>query len=117
MNAVVIGLAAALAACVAVAVWLSRLLAERPAEPADARLDAVVEALESRMAELSRELNDAVGRAEEEGRRNRFLAQIASSLELEDVLGSTLEAALTLEHVDAALVHVDGEENGRLSWP
>jgi diguanylate cyclase (GGDEF)-like protein len=109
MNAVVIGLAAALAVCVAVAVWLSRLLAERSPEPDNGRLDSVVEALESRMEELSRELTDAVARAEEEARRNRFLAQIASSAELEDVLGSTLEAALTLERVDAALVHVESE--------
>ncbi len=113
MNAVVIALAAALAVSIAVAVWFSRLLAERPSRRAEAQLDSVVEGLETRMAELSRELTDAVTRAEQETRRNRFLAQIASSLELEDVLRSTLEAALLPERVDAALVHIEGEDDAQ----
>ncbi len=112
MNAVVIVLAAALAVSIAMAIWLSRRPAERPSTPAETQLDSIVEGLETRMAELSRELTDAVTRAEEETRRNRFLAQITSSLDLEDVLRSTLEAALLPERVDAALVHIEAEDDG-----
>jgi diguanylate cyclase (GGDEF)-like protein len=107
MNAVIIGLAAALAVCIVAAVWLSRLLAKRSPNEGEAKVALVVEGLETRMEELSRELTDAVGRAEGEARRTRFLEQIGGSIELEDILGSTLAAALSLERVDAALVHVE----------
>ena len=45
------------------------------------------------MDELIRELAGAVERAEDEGRRSRFLGEIAGSIDMDEVLGRTLEAA------------------------
>ena len=56
------------------------------------------------MDELARELAGAVERAEEEGRRSRFLGEIAGSIDLDEVLARTLEAARArCPGVDAAL--------------
>lgn len=61
------------------------------------------------MEELARELSESVRRAEEEARRSRFLSQIGTTIDLDDVLRTTLEAASALPHVDAALVQLDAE--------
>ncbi len=68
----------------------------------------VVGALESRMDELSRELAHAVERAEEEGRRSRFLGELGGTLDLDEVLSRTLEAALGIPGADAALLTLPG---------
>ena len=65
-----------------------------------------------RMDELARELSSAVSRAEEEAQRSRFLGQIATTIDLDDVLGSTLEAAAGLPKVDAAVVRLDPDGDG-----
>jgi diguanylate cyclase (GGDEF)-like protein len=67
-----------------------------------------VATLEARMEELARELQESVRRAEEETQRSRFLNQIGTTVDLDQVLDTTLDAALALPGVDAVLVRLDG---------
>ena len=108
MNHLELALSVALGVAVAAILFVLGFANRRSARRADARVAEVVRTLEARMNELAQELNDAVGRAESEARRNRFLGDIAGSIDLDDVLARTLEAALSLPQVDAALVRVDG---------
>ncbi len=110
MHALLIGLAAALVACIAAFMVFFGVLVRRNSKRSDARVSASVEELEARMGALARELTEALRRAEEETGRNRFLGEIGSTLLLEDVLAATLEAAVSLPPVDAALLHLDAGE-------
>ncbi len=110
MNHLEITLSAALGAAVAATVLLLVLGSRRSKRRAEARIAEVVQTLEARMNELADELNAAVGRAEAEARRSRFLGEIAGSIELDDVLARTLEGALALPQVDAVLVRIDAGE-------
>ena len=51
-------------------------------------------------------------RAEEEAQRSRFLGQIATTIDLDDAIGSTLQAAAALPSVDAAVVELDPDGDG-----
>src|SRR2546423_10300534 len=82
----------------------------RSGKRADERVGAVVQSLENRMNELATELAGAVERAEEEGRRSRFLGEIAGSIDMDEVLARTLEAGTRMEGVDAALIRLENEE-------
>jgi len=82
----------------------------RSGKRADERVGAVVQSLENRMNELATELAGAVERAEEEGRRSRFLGEIAGSIEMDEVLARTLEAGTRMEGVDAALIRLENHE-------
>jgi diguanylate cyclase (GGDEF)-like protein len=99
---------AAVGGCVSVSAILVAVVARRSRAQADERVDAVVETLEWRMEELAQELALAVQRAEDEGRRSRFLGEIAGSIDMDEVLGRTLDAATRFEGVDAALIRLDG---------
>jgi diguanylate cyclase (GGDEF)-like protein len=105
-----IGISAALGACVVILVVLLATLVRRSGRKADDRVSDVVLTLENRMDELARELAGAVDRAEEEGRRSRFLGEIAGSIDLDDVLARTLEAAAGLPGSDAALIRLETHE-------
>jgi diguanylate cyclase (GGDEF)-like protein len=82
----------------------------RSKEGADERVGAVVLTLEKRMDELATELAGAVERAEEEGRRSRYLTEILASIDMDEVLAKTLDAGTRVGGVDAALVRLDGTE-------
>jgi diguanylate cyclase (GGDEF)-like protein len=105
-----IGISAALALCVAVLLMLLVVVTRRSNRTAQARVSEVVHALNARMDELSRELAGAVERAEEEGRRNRYLGELSGSIDLDEVLSRTLEAADALPGADAALVTLRNHE-------
>jgi diguanylate cyclase (GGDEF)-like protein len=110
VTSTVIGISATFAASLILAgvvVWLS---VRRSSRRADARVEDVVRTLEVRMDELVHELAGAVARAEEEGRRSRFLGEIAGSIDLDEVLGRTLEAANGLPGASAALIRLEGKE-------
>ena len=62
------------------------------------------------MDELATELAGAVERAEAEGRRSRFLGEIAGSIDMDEVLSRTLDAGTRLEGIDAALVRLESDE-------
>ena len=113
-NALIV-ISAALGGCVALLAVSLALVGRRSRRSADERVGAVVQTLEQRMGELAEELAGAVGRAEEEGRRSRFLGQIAGSIDMDEVLGRTLEAGTRIEGVDAALIRLD--ERGTDSAP
>jgi diguanylate cyclase (GGDEF)-like protein len=102
-----IGLSAALGVCLVVALELLRRLRNGTSRDVEAQMADTVQTLEARLEELAQELGNAVRRAEEEAQRNRFLAQIGATIDLDDALGSTLEAAAGLPKIDAAIVELD----------
>jgi diguanylate cyclase (GGDEF)-like protein len=116
MHWLSIALAIALGACLLLAIEQIRRLRHRTSHDAEARVTETVETLEARLDELARELSSALRRAEEEAQRNRFLGQIATTIDLDDAIGSTLEAAAGLPRVDAAVVELEphGDEDERL---
>jgi diguanylate cyclase (GGDEF)-like protein len=72
----------------------------------------LVSEMNTRMELMVRELSEALERAQEEGRRNRFLGELGGSIDLDEVLSRTLEAGGAIPGVDAALVSIqtDGEK-------
>jgi diguanylate cyclase (GGDEF)-like protein len=113
MTTALIALSAALGLCVLVLLGLLWAVARRSSRAAERRAAGVVAALESRMDELSRELAGAVERAEEEGRRSRSLQDLGGTLDLDEVLARTLEAAQSLPGTDAALVTLASGHEGK----
>jgi diguanylate cyclase (GGDEF)-like protein len=101
---------AALGGVVVILLVMLALSSRRSGRRADERVGAVVQTLERRMDELATELAGAVERAEEEGRRSRFLGEIAGSIDMDEVLARTLEAGTRMNDVDAALIRLDGPE-------
>src|SRR4051794_13046932 len=113
VNHLLIGISVGLGACVVLLLVLLATLVRRSARRADARVSDVVRVLETRMDELGRELAGAVERAEEEGRRSRFLGEIAGSIDLDEVLARTLEAATgAVAEADASVVRLENQEGG-----
>src|SRR5436190_8381446 len=102
-------IAAALGAGVVALATLLVIVSRRADRRADERVDEVVQTLEKRMDELAGELAAAVDRAGEERGRSGFLAEIAGSIDMDEVLARTLEAAGRLHGIDAALVRLEGE--------
>jgi diguanylate cyclase (GGDEF)-like protein len=64
--------------------------------------------LNERIEQLSSDLESAIQRTEEERRRSRFLGELAGSIDLDEVLARTLEAAGGISGADAALVTTTG---------
>ena len=64
--------------------------------------------LNERIEQLSHDLENAIQRTEEERRRSRFLGELAGSIDLDEVLARTLEAAGGIAGADAALVTTTG---------
>jgi diguanylate cyclase (GGDEF)-like protein len=113
VNHLLIGISAGLGACVLLLLVLLAALVRRSGRRADERVSQVVNVLETRMDELGRELAGAVERAEEEGRRSRFLGEIAGSIDLDEVLARTLEAATgAVPGADASVVRLENQEGG-----
>jgi diguanylate cyclase (GGDEF)-like protein len=112
MHWLTIGLGVALGVCAVVALELLRRLRRRTSREVEVQVAATVETLEGRLDELAQELSSAVRRAEEEAQRSRFLGQIATTIDLDDAIGSTLQAAAGLPKVDAAVVELDPDGDG-----
>jgi diguanylate cyclase (GGDEF)-like protein len=68
----------------------------------------LVSDLSARLDASVRELSEALKAAQEEGRRNRLLGDLGTSIDLDDVLSRTLEAAGAIPGADAAVVSVRG---------
>jgi diguanylate cyclase (GGDEF)-like protein len=73
----------------------------------DDRLVQAVDDMRSRMDTLGRDLSEALERAERESRRNRFLSDLGSSIEFDELLDRVLDAALEVPGFDAAMVVLD----------
>jgi diguanylate cyclase (GGDEF)-like protein len=82
----------------------------RPRPTRDDRLVQAVDEMRTRMDDLGRDLSDALERAERESRRNRFLSDLGTSIEFEELLDRILDAALEVPGFDAAMVVL--EETG-----
>jgi hypothetical protein len=74
----------------------------------------LVSEMNVRMEGMVRELSEALERAQEEGRRNRFLGELGASIDLDEVLARVLESTMALPGVDAAIVTVGGEGEQRV---
>jgi diguanylate cyclase (GGDEF)-like protein len=102
-----LGVALLSAAGAAVTVWRTRASADAQVADAVARLAAG-------MHDTMRDLTDAV-EAAELSRKERFVGELASSLDLDEVMERTLEAAAAVSGVEAALVEIGAADGGRLS--
>jgi diguanylate cyclase (GGDEF)-like protein len=100
----VIAAAALLGAAAVGALVLGR---RRQAPARDDRLVQAVDEMRTRMDNLGRDLSEALERAERESRRNRFLSDLGSSIEFEELLDRVLDAALEVPGFDAAMVTLD----------
>jgi diguanylate cyclase (GGDEF)-like protein len=79
----------------------------RPRPTRDDRLVQAVDEMRTRMDDLGRDLSDALERAERESRRNRFLSDLGTSIEFEELLDRILDAALEVPGFDVAMVVLD----------
>jgi diguanylate cyclase (GGDEF)-like protein len=86
------------------------ILVRRPSRGGQEELLTAVSEMNKRMEAMVRELSESLERAQEEGRRNRYLTELAGSIDLDEVLSRTLEAAGAVPGVDAALVSIGGDE-------
>ena len=68
------------------------------------RVSVLVRELDLRMRQLGESLQEELERTKEESRRSRYLGELAWTIEIEEVMRRTLDAAAALEGVDAALV-------------
>ncbi len=78
----------------------------RSEEVAEERVDVVVSELTDRINALGSEVADALSRAQEEARRSRFLGEFGGSIDLDEVLSRTLDAAVGCAGADAALLRL-----------
>jgi diguanylate cyclase (GGDEF)-like protein len=83
----------------------------RSSRGGEQQLVELVSEMNARMESMVHELSDSLERAQEEGRRNRYLTELAGSIDLDEVLSRTLEAAGAVPGVDAALVSIPSDEN------
>ena len=103
-----LGLAFLIAVAAAVAVWRAR-------SSADERVAEAVHTLAAGMQETMRDLADAVETAQTAGRAERFVGELAATLDLDEVTERTLEAAATIPGVEAALIEAAAPDGARLS--
>ncbi len=73
----------------------------------DDRLVVAVDDMRTRMDTLGKDLSEALERAERERKRNRFLSDLGSSIEFDELLDRILDAALEVPGFDAAMVLID----------
>ena len=105
---VAVGVAAAVLALVLLVVLVR---SRRRGSDGQQQVLTLVSEMNTRMEVMVRELSEALERAQEEGRRNRFLGELGASIDLDEVLSRTLEAGGAIPGVDAAIVSIrDGAE-------
>jgi diguanylate cyclase (GGDEF)-like protein len=104
LTTLLIGVSAGLGGLAAVLALL--LVRGRRAPAPDVRVADVLATLNNRMDELGREVAAALQRTDEEGQRSRLLSELTLSIDLDEVLARTLEAAHGLRCADAAVISV-----------
>jgi diguanylate cyclase (GGDEF)-like protein len=111
-DLVIVVAAAAAGAAVLILLLLVYAFARRSArKSAQGEVNAIVTQLTSRVDELATDLQRALEKAEGEGRRGRYLGDLSVSIDLDEVLARTVEAASALPGVEAAVVSLEaGEE-------
>jgi diguanylate cyclase (GGDEF)-like protein len=108
-TTVLVAAGAVLATLVLVSLGLL-VRSRRSSRGGEAQLIDLVSDMNARMEAMVRELSDSLERAQEEGRRNRYLTELAGSIDLDEVLSRTLEAAGAVPGVDAALVSISSDD-------
>jgi len=108
---VILGVIVAAAVIVAFAIVLGARSLRRDRSGRDDRLVEAVDDMRTRMDNLGRDLSEALERAERESRRNRFLSDLGSSIEFDELLDRVLDAALEVPGFDAAMVALE-EQSG-----
>ncbi len=109
-TTVLVAAGAALATLVLVSLVLL-VRSRRSSRGGEEQLVELVSEMNARMESMVRELSDSLERAQEEGRRNRYLTELAGSIDLDEVLSRTLEAAGALPGVDAGLVSISTDDD------
>jgi diguanylate cyclase (GGDEF)-like protein len=107
-TTIVVAIAAGAAALglLLVVLWLVR---GAKGAQGDERLAELVSDMNARMETMVGELSEALEHAQEEGRRNRMLGELAGTIDLDEVLTRTLDAAGAMPGVDAALARLDND--------
>ena len=103
MTIAAIALVAALVAVVLVGAAGRRARAE-----SEARITDALRGIGARMDTLTDELATALDRAREDGMRSQALGDLTGTLDLDEALTRTVEAAIAIRGVDAALVRAGG---------
>ena len=75
----------------------------------DERLAELVADMNNRMEAMVSDLSEALERAQEEGRRNQMLGELGGTIDLDEVLTRTLDAAGAMPGVDAALARLEND--------
>jgi diguanylate cyclase (GGDEF)-like protein len=91
-------------------VAVALLLRSRRSSDGQQDLVVLVSDMNRRMESMISELSESLEQAREEGRRNRYLTELAGSIDLDEVLSRTLEASGAVPGVDAVLVSIAGDE-------
>jgi diguanylate cyclase (GGDEF)-like protein len=103
-----VGISAAVSIVLVTAFLLVRRNGARRPSVEETAISRVADELTARMDAMGRELSEALERTREENRRNRVLGELAGTIDLDEVLNRTLDAAGALQGVDAALINVLG---------
>ncbi len=111
MTTVLVAMSAALATLVAV---LLVLVLRRPPAPERDGVGVVARDMNERLESMVNELTGALERAQEEGRRGRFLSELTASIDLDDVLKRTLEVTVATPGIDAAMIVLPQSDGGPL---
>src|SRR5207248_1006894 len=107
VTTIVVSVAAAVAVVVLLLLVLWLVRGAGKSGQRDERLAELVSDMNSRMESMVSELSEALEHAQEEGRRNRMLGELAGTIDLDEVLTRTLDAAGAMPGVDAALARLD----------
>jgi diguanylate cyclase (GGDEF)-like protein len=114
VTTVLFSVSAALATLVVVLLVLLVTRRPRASNPEPRPENPVVTVVDEHAEARVEQLSEALERAQREGRRNRFLVELARSLDLDDVMSRTLEAAESLPGIDAAMIVLRQGEAGPL---
>ena len=107
VTTIVVSVGAAVAALVLLLLVLWLVQRAGKGAKTDERLAELVADMNTRMETMVAELSQALEQAQEEGRRNRMLGELAGTIDLDEVLTRTLDAAGAMPGVDAALARLD----------
>ena len=97
---------AAAVATLALVLLVALVRSRRRSQGGQQQVLTLVSEMNVRMEGMVRELSEALERAQEAVRRNRFLGELGASIDLDEVLSRTLEAGGAIPGVDAALVSI-----------
>ena len=108
MTTAGIALAAAAAAFVLVVLVTAVLLRAR--ERSEIRMTRALGELGSRMESIAYDLGDAISHVQTENRRQQLVGDFGTSIDLDEVLARTVEAASLIPGVDASLVRATAHD-------